>query len=121
VRVIKTLRLALEVGEEIVAQIELNVAGDADEDPAREKEEDALERGDSQQQKRIVQNFGAGDAVLHIIYGAADDERKEDPEAVGEQNGDAAPEQAHAIALEVRNERSQAMGKHSTLTVNSKK
>ena len=56
---IEAVREPLQVREEIVAQIELDFARDADQDPARQILEDGLDGRDSQQQQRIFQNVVA--------------------------------------------------------------
>ena len=49
-RVVKALRLPLKIGEQIITQIELNFARDANDDPAREEQKNALEHGDQNNQ-----------------------------------------------------------------------
>ncbi len=76
--------------EQIVAQIEFDFAGDADQDPAGQVLEDGLDRGDRKQQQRILQHIVAnhrravvpGDADVQNIDGLANDEREENPDAV---------------------------------------
>ncbi len=45
----------LQMREQIVAQIEFDLARDADQDPARQVLKDGLDAGDRQQQQRILQ------------------------------------------------------------------
>ena len=47
----------LQMTEKIVAQVELNLAGNADDDPSGEKEKYALEDGDGDQQAGIEQDL----------------------------------------------------------------
>jgi hypothetical protein len=70
------------MGEQIVAQIEFDFARDPDHDPASEKLEDGLDAGDRQQQERVGQQFVAGDALVKIVDGAANDQREENPNPV---------------------------------------
>ena len=60
VGVVEAGGLALEVGEEVVAQVELDLARGADDDLARDVEEDGGERGDQQQAQRVVRRSWPG-------------------------------------------------------------
>ena len=73
---------AFEVGKEVVAQIELNIAGDADDHPARQKLEDTLGQRDGNDEQRVGEKFLAGDGGVQIVDGAAQDLRKENPDSV---------------------------------------
>jgi hypothetical protein len=66
-------RLAFEVGEEVVAEIELNLARGPNEDLARDVEEDGGARGDQDQAQAVVDNLCLSDAVLHVVEGVTDD------------------------------------------------
>ena len=79
--------LPLQVVEEVVAQVELDLAGDADDDPAGAEEEDALDGGDSDQQPGIEQDLLPGDALVEIVDGNANDLREEDPDGVRDHDG----------------------------------
>ena len=73
---------AFEVGEQIVAQIEFDVAGNADDHPARQKLEDSFGQRDGDDEQGVGEKFLAGDAGVQIVDGAAQNLRKEDPDAV---------------------------------------
>ena len=73
VGVVEAGGLAFEVGEEVVAEVELDLARGADDDLAGDVEEDGRERGDQQQAQRVVDDLGLGDAVLHVVDGMADE------------------------------------------------
>ena len=62
---------ALQVREEIVAQVEFDVAGDADDHPARQKLEDSLDQSDGDDQQGIGEKFLAGHSGVKIVDGAA--------------------------------------------------
>ncbi len=102
--VVEAGRLAFEVGEEVVAEVELDLARGADDDLAGDVEEDGGERGDEQQAQRVVEDLGFGDAVLHVVDGVADDEREQDADDVVEDDRDASPGEVLPVALEVGNE-----------------
>ena len=55
----------------------------------------------------------AGDAFVEIVGGLAEDEREQDPDAVGEQDAERAERVAPAIALQVGQERAQTLGQHA--------
>ena len=50
--------LAFEVGEEVVAEIELDLARGADDDLAGDVEEDRRARGDQDQAQAVVDDLG---------------------------------------------------------------
>ena len=76
------MREPLEVREQVVAQIELDVAGDADEHPASQKLEDALSQRQGDDYQRVDEKFVPGYAGVEIVDGAAQDLRKQYPDAV---------------------------------------
>jgi hypothetical protein len=76
------VREAFEVREQVVAQIELDIAGDADDYPARQKLEDSLGQRDGDDEQGVGEQFLAGHAGLKIVDGAAEDLRKEYPDSV---------------------------------------
>src|ERR1019366_5610885 len=73
---------ALQVLEQVVAQIEFDVAGDADDHPAREELEDAFDEGDGDYEQGIGQEFLAGYTGVKIVDGATQNLREEDPDSV---------------------------------------
>ena len=104
--------LAFEVGEEVVAQIELDLARGADDDLAGDVEEDGGERGDQSRRSGVVDDLGFGDAVLHVVDGVADDEREELRDDVVDDDRDPTPGEVLPVALEVGEEWADA-GEHA--------
>ena len=98
-------RLPLKMAEEIVAQVELYFAGNADDDPASKKEEDALAGGNSYQQPGIAENLLPGDAVVQVIDGDTNDLGKKDPEGIGGHRDQSAPDKVPPIAAQIGEER----------------
>ena len=105
-------RKTLQMLEQIVAQVKLNFARNADHDPTRQKLKDSLERRDGQQQACIEQQLVTGDALAQIVRCTADYQGKQDPDAVREENADRARRVTPAVAFEVRQERAQVLGHH---------
>src|SRR5208337_1322948 len=73
---------AFEVREQIVAQVELDIARDADDHIARQKLEDSLGQRDGNDQQGVGEKFLPSDAGVKIVNGAAQDLRKEYPDSV---------------------------------------
>ena len=103
---------AFETREQIVAQIELDVARDADDDPASEELEDSFGDRDGEQHSGIEQKFVAGYAGVEVVGSAAEDEREEDPDAVGQENTQRARDIRPAVAFHVRDQRAQTFQQH---------
>ncbi len=111
------IRKLFEVAEEVVAQVEFDVARDANHHPARQELENALgENHDDEQQRPyqelMAQGVGAKVVVVpapQIVGGTLDDLRVKDPDAVIEQHRNRAEEQPAAVLLQVRKQRSQAL------------
>ena len=100
--------LLFELQEEIVAEVEFDVAGDADEDPAREEQEDALGDGDGDKQPGVEEDLLAGDAMVEVVYGGSDDAGEEYPDGAREHGDDASPDVGAAVAAHVGEKRLQA-------------
>ncbi len=100
-RVVETGGLAFEVAEQVVAEIELNLSGGADDDLAGDVEEDCGTRGDQQQAEGVVDDEGFGHAVLHVVNSVADDAGQEDAKGVVTDDCDASPREILPVALEV--------------------
>ena len=64
------------------------------------------QRRDEEQAERVIEDFGFGDAVLHVIDGVADDERQENLNDVIEDDRYPTPGEILPISPEVGNERS---------------
>ncbi len=100
-----------EVGEEVVAEVELDLAGGADDDLAGEVEEDGGDDGDGKQAEGVVLDLGGGEAVLHVLDGVADEQRDHGLGGVVDDERETAPGEAPPVAAEVGEERSEA-GEH---------
>ena len=100
--------LLFEVAEEIVAEVELDLARGADDDLPVEIEEDGARDGDEQKKLCLMGDAGGIEAAAHVIDGDADDERDEDLGAVVQERGEAAPGEAGPVPLEVGREGLQA-------------
>ncbi len=61
----------------------------------------AAKNGDDEEAEGVVDDFGLGEAVLHVVDGAADDERDENLDDVIEDDRYAAPGEALPVAPEV--------------------
>ncbi len=71
------------MAEEIVAQVELDVARDADHDPAGQELEDAFDqRQSATSSSRIVSSLCEVTPCVQVVDGAPDDQREENPDAV---------------------------------------
>ncbi len=104
------VRERFQVAEEIIAQIVLNLARDADHQPAGQELKDALAQRQRHQQQGINQDLVLGHAVLvQIVDGAANHLGREHPQTVVEENGNRAPEQGDAILLKIRPQRLQVL------------
>src|SRR5690348_16093816 len=88
--------------EKIVTQIELDLARDADQDPAHQKLEDALADSNSNQSQRVRNDLVLSDADIEIVNCASDDLREKNPDRVVEQQREAAPEKLDAVAIQIR-------------------
>ncbi len=64
-----------EMAEEIVAQVELDLARDADDDPAGEELEDSFAGGNCDQQPAPGEQLAVSDAVIQVVNDALDDAR----------------------------------------------
>jgi antitoxin component HigA of HigAB toxin-antitoxin module len=75
VRLIEACRLALEVGEEVVAQVVFDLARRADDDLPRDVQEHSRSCGDSQQAHGMEENLLLCRAVPQVINCMTDDDR----------------------------------------------
>ena len=100
---------ALEVGEQVVAEVEFDFARNADQDPAGQVLEDRLDAGDGEQHRRVGQQFVAGDALVQVVDGAADDQREQDPDAVVAEHAERADPEGGSVLAEVREQWAQVL------------
>ena len=96
--------LAFEFAEEVVAEVELDVAGDADEHPALGVEEDAFADGDDDEEACEEDNVLPCGSVFQIVDGTPKDAGELDPDGVGANTGESAPDVSPAIASHVDEE-----------------
>ncbi len=89
--VIEGRRLALEVGEEVVAEVELDLAGCSDDHLARDVEEEPGDSGDDEKADGVEEDLLLGEAMAHVVDGVADDDGHEHLEDVVDDVGDATP------------------------------
>jgi hypothetical protein len=95
-------RLLLELSEEIVAQIEFDVARNADDDPAHEEEENAVEDGDGHDEAGVAEDLVPCDTLRQVVGSEANDMRKLHPDDIGKNGAEAAPEVSAPVAAHVR-------------------
>ena len=112
-------RLGFEVSEEIVAEVELDLARGADEDLAGEIEKDSRDDGDGEQAQRVVLERGAGEVVLDVAGGVADEQRDQDLGEVVDDQRETAPDVALPVAAKIGKERAEAGEHRGELTANS--
>src|ERR1700678_907653 len=100
------------MSEQIVAQIELNVAGDTDDNPAREKEENAPHYRQRQNLKREDPKLVPGDATFQALGCIADHSGQQCQCAVTQNNAERTDNKSPAIALEIWQQRTHALRNH---------
>ena len=104
---------ALEVLEQVVAQIEFDVARDTNHDPARQELEDSLTERDGNHQQGVEnQLLGRASAFLEIVQGHADDLRRLHGDAIQKQHAQGTHHETAAVFLQVGIERAQAFRQH---------
>ena len=103
------IREAFESQKKIVAQVELDVARNADDDPAGQELKDSLGGGDTEQDGSVEQKLAAGDASVQIVGSFAQNEREQDPDAIGEEDTKRAREVSPSIASHVEQQRSEVL------------
>ena len=91
----------LEMGEQVVAQVEFDLARDANQDPAREELEDGFGAGDGEQPSGIGQQLMHSDALVQVVDGAADDQREENPDAVVAQHAERADPEGCLVLAQI--------------------
>src|SRR5579863_1459806 len=98
--------------EQVVAQVKLDFAGNADDDPARQKLKKSLERRNRQDRPSIEQQLMTSDALAQIVRSVADDQWKQNPDAIGEENTDRPRGVTPAVAFQVGQEWAQTLRDH---------
>ena len=111
VTLIEARVLLFQVDEEVVAQVELDLARDADENPSLGVKKDAFDQRDSHQQPGEEQNPVASDPVAHPVDGLFQHLGKEHPNGIGGNARETAPHVSPAVAAHIDEERAQ-IAKH---------
>src|ERR1700722_759166 len=102
------------MAEEVVAEVELDFARNADQYPALRVEEDTFNHRDSNQFAGEQQNATSGDSLTHCINGPLENLGKKHPDSVGRDAGKAAPQVSPAVASHV-NEEGPQFAKHASI------
>ena len=103
------------MAEEIVAQVELNVAGNAYDDPARQEQENVADSRYGQQQQSKVLELVQRNSGIEIVNSPANDLGKNHPRAVVQKNANCPRRIAPTVALEIGQQRTQALRQHAVL------
>src|SRR5262249_27269906 len=106
---IEAVGKCFQMGEQIVAQVKLNLARDADHQPSRQELEDALGAGNAQQHKGVDQELMASGAAIQVVHRALDHLRKQHPDSVVEEHSQRAPEEGDPVFLQVGQQRLQVL------------
>src|SRR6185312_12142549 len=93
-----------QMGKHVIAQVVLDLARNADHDPASQELKNAFRSCDGEQQERVNKEFVAGSGPVQIINGPLQYLRKINPDTVVAKDGQCAPEQRPAVLLEIRKE-----------------
>src|SRR5262249_40598884 len=96
---------ALQVREQVISQVELDVARNTDDHPPGQKLKDTLGKCDTDDHQRIGEQFRTSHALIESVYCFANDLGEENPDAVIEQDADSPQQEAAAIALQIGDER----------------
>ncbi len=107
IALIEVCILLFQLSEEIVAQIELDIARDADQHPALSVEKNPFDERDGDQQQSQKKDVLARGAVLERVDGAAKYARKLDPDGIGADAGQRAPHVSPAVTAHVGEKRGQ--------------
>ncbi len=99
--VVEVRGLPCQIGEEVVAEVELDLTRGPDDDLASDVEKDGGQSGDQEEAQGMVEDLGLGEAVLHVVDGVADDEGEEDFDDVVEDDRDPAPGERLPVSPEV--------------------
>src|SRR5579872_2105687 len=91
----------LEMFEQIVAQIELNIARYADHHPARQELEDSFDENNRQQKSSVGDKLLMGYARIERVNRPPNDLREQDPDTVVQEHRECAPEVSPAVFLQI--------------------
>ena len=90
-----------QMAEQMIAQVELDLARDADQDPAREVLKDPLAERNGHQQPAPGQQLAVRNALVQVVGNAADEPRRLHHDAVRAQHGGATGHIALPVLLHV--------------------
>ena len=102
-------RLGFEVREEVVAEVELDLARGSDDDLARDVEKGAGNGSDAEQLQAGARDDGSAEVKAKVVDRAANDDRDQCLADVIDNERDTAPGKAPPVALEVREERAKTI------------
>ena len=103
--------LPLQMAKEVVAEIELDFARDADDDPPREEEKNPFGDGNADEQSGVEQNLLPRDPVVQIIDGDSNHLREQDPDGIRQDGRESAPDKVAPVAAHIREQGSER-GEH---------
>ncbi|GAC1430769.1 MAG: hypothetical protein NVS1B11_25570 [Terriglobales bacterium] len=98
--------------EEIVSEIEFDLAGNANNNPAGKELKDSLYSCDSQKQQRISDKFMLGYAEVEIIDRPPDNLGEKYPDSVVQKDADCPQNKAAPVLFHVGQEGMQALWQH---------
>jgi hypothetical protein len=99
--------------EKIVAQVELDVAGDANDDPARQELEDALGERDADHQESVKAELAGRPATLfQVVQRHPDDLGRLHRDTIEQQYAHRTHQKPAAVFLQVWVEGTEALGQH---------
>ena len=97
------------MGEEVVAEVELDLARDADDDLAREVLEDAFGEGDGEQIESVLAKGRDGNVSVEVANGVARYHGEENPDNVIAENAECTDVEGRAIFPEIGEQRAQVL------------
>ena len=92
----------LQVREQIVAQVKLDFARDADQDPASQELEDGLGNRDGQQRPGVEQQLMNIDLFVQVVDSAPNDQRKQYPDAIVAKHAERANPECLLVLPQIR-------------------
>ena len=101
--------LALEIGEDVVAEVVFDFAGGADDDLAGDVEEDAGDGREADELGGVKKDFVRGGGVAEVVDGLADNNGKDGAYGVVDDDGDAAPGELVPVTPKVGEEGAEAI------------
>lgn len=84
--------------EQVVAEVEFDVARNADDNPTGQVLKNAFGSGDGHQQKRVDEQLASGDAVLKGVESATNNLREQNPDTIVREDTDGS-EKKSALVL----------------------